>query len=206
MPGWPRPRLRPRAGGVRSSKPRLEAAWDELTAAGYATFTMEGVAARARTSRAVLYRRWPSRAELVMAAHLHHSALVPEETPDTGSLRGDVLASLRRLSASVGEVIGVLSFLLAESFNETGLPPSEIRERALGGRPSSIEVAIERAVRRGEIEPGRLSPRIVSLPLDLVRHEVIMRQAPVPDAVLVEIVDEVFLPLVVACARHRFNS
>ena len=46
----------------------LQAAWDELTEAGYAAFTMEGVAARAKTSRAVLYRRWPNRPQLVVAA------------------------------------------------------------------------------------------------------------------------------------------
>jgi AcrR family transcriptional regulator len=176
----------------------LEAAWDELTAVGYAAFTMEGVAARAKTSRAVLYRRWPSRAELVLAAHWRRSTLAQEDVPDTGSLRGDVLASLGRLSANVGEVVGVLSFWLADSFNETGLTPSELRERELAGRPTSIEVAIERAVRRGEIGPGRISPRVASLPLDLVRHELVMRQAPVPHTVLVEIVDEVFLPLIAA--------
>ena len=140
--------------GAKLEAALLEAAWDELTAAGYAAFTIEGVAARAKTSRAVIYRRWPSRAELVVAAHWHHSALAQEEVPDTGALRGDVLASLRRLSANVGEVVSVLSFWLAESFNETGLTPSELRERELGGRPTSIEVAIERALRRGEIGPG----------------------------------------------------
>jgi AcrR family transcriptional regulator len=156
---------------------------------------MDGVAARAKTSRAVLYRRWPSRGELVMAAQRHRSALAPE-VPDTGTLRGDMLAVLRRFSASVGETIGILSFLLVDYFNETGQPPAELRERVLGGRPSPIDAALDRAVQRGEIDPDRLTPRIAALPADLVRHELIMHQAPVPDAVLVEIVDEVFLPLV----------
>src|SRR5208282_3723220 len=46
--------------------------------------------------------------------------------------------------------------------------------------------------------PGRLSPRIASLPLDLVRHDLIMNRAPAPDKTLVEIVDRIFLPLVLA--------
>lgn len=49
-----------------------------------------------------------------------------------------------------------------------------------------------------EIDPGRLSPRIASLPVDLVRHDVIMSRAPAPDGTLVEIVDRVFVPLVLA--------
>ena len=57
---------------------------------------------------------------------------------------------------------------------------------------------IQRAVEHGEIDPGRLSPRIASLPLDLVRRDPIMNRAPVPDETLVEIVDRLFLLLVLA--------
>ena len=73
-----------RRRGQKLEAALLEAAWDELTAAGYAAFTIEGVATRAKTSRAVIYRRWPSRPELVVAAHWHHSASAQEEVPDTG--------------------------------------------------------------------------------------------------------------------------
>jgi AcrR family transcriptional regulator len=175
----------------------LEAAWDELTEVGYAALTMEGVAARARTSRAVLYRRWPNRPELVVAALRHHTDVAPIGLADTGSLRGDMLALLRHMSARVGEVAGVFSFLIADYFQEEGLPPAVLRERAIAGAPQDeMAVILERAVTRGEISPGRLSPRIAALPVDLVRHDLIMTQKPVPDATLVEIVDRIFLPLV----------
>lgn len=62
---------------------------------------------------------------------------------------------------------------------------------------------IQRGVERGEIDPGRLSPRIASLPVDLVRHDVIMNQAPVADDTLIEIVDRIFLPLVIADRPRR---
>lgn len=174
----------------------LEAAWDELTEVGYAALTMEGVAARARTSRAVLYRRWPNRPELVVAAVRHHTEAAPMGVPDTGSLRGDVLALLRHMSVRVGEAAGIFSFLIADYFHEAGLPPAVLRERAIAGSQSEMSAILERAIARGEISPGRLSPRIRSLPVDLVRHDLIMNQRPVPDATLVEIVDKIFLPLV----------
>ena len=73
-----------------------------------------------------------------------------------------------------------------------------VRERELTGEPTAMEILLDRAVARGEIDPGRLSPRIASLPLDLVRHDLIMNRAPAPDKTLVEIVDRIFLPLVLA--------
>jgi AcrR family transcriptional regulator len=174
----------------------LEAAWDELRAVGYADFTLDGVAARAGTSRPVLARRWSTRAELVVAAIRHHTSLAAPDPPDTGTLRGDVLTLLRQMSASVGEVAAVLSFAIADYFHTTGLPPSDLRERAIANAPSTMAAIIQRAVERGEIDPARLTPRIASLPVDLVRHDLIMDQAPIPDETLIEIVDRIFTPLV----------
>ena len=83
-------------------------------------------------------------------------------------------------------------------FDETGIPAAVLRERALAGEPTAMQIVLGRAVARGEIEADRLSPRIASLPLDLVRHDVIMNRTPVADETLVEIVDRLFLPLVLA--------
>jgi len=147
---------------------------------GKRTLTAKGVlrkqdvpaAARARTSRAVLYRRWPNRPELVVAALRHHTDFASTAVPDT--LRGDALALLQHMSARVGEVAGVLSFLIADFFDEVGLPPAVLRERAVGSEPGSMQVILDRAAARGEIDPGRLSLRTASLPVDLVRHDLIM--------------------------------
>jgi len=186
-----------RRRGSKLEAALLEAAWDELTEVGYAALTMEGVAARANTSRAVLYRRWPNRPELIVAALRHHTAAAPMEVADTGTLRGDLLTLLRHMSVRVGEVAGVFSFLIADYFQEEGLSPAALRERAIASSPhSEMALILERAIERGEIGPERLSPRIATLPVDLVRHDLIMTQALVPDATLVEIVDKIFLPLV----------
>ena len=184
-----------RRRGSRLEAAILEAAWDELAEVGYAALTMEGVAARARTSRAVLYRRWPNRPELVVAALRHRTDFTSPEAFDTGTLRGDVLALLRHMSTRVGEIAGALSFLIAASFEEVGLTPAGLRERAVAGEPGTMEAILERAAARGEIDPGRLSPRMASLPVDLVRHDLIMTLAPIPDSTLMEIVDKIFLPL-----------
>src|ERR1700691_1181732 len=125
----PAPARRRRGAALEAAL--LDAAWDELGAVGYPRFTLDGVAARAGTSRPVLARRWSNRAELVIAALRHHASSAAFGLPDTGTLRGDVLAVLRQMSASVGEIVGVLTFVLADYFNATGRPPAEIRERAI---------------------------------------------------------------------------
>src|SRR3954454_12065518 len=72
----------------------LHAAAEELRESGYAGMTMDRVAQRAGTNKNAIYRRWPHRAALGIAAYRHLSdAAMPD--PDTGSLRGDALEMLR---------------------------------------------------------------------------------------------------------------
>jgi AcrR family transcriptional regulator len=187
-----------RRRGAQLETALLDAAWAELTAVGYSAFTMEGVATRAKTSRAVLYRRWSNRPELASAAIRRQTKFAAIDIPDTGTLRDDVLALLRHASARVGEIVGVFSFLIADYFNETGMSGAVLRRRALAEEPTAWQIVLDRAVARGEIDPDFLSPRIASLPLDLVRHDVIMNRSLVPDDTLIEIIDRIFLPLVLA--------
>src|ERR1700678_4159356 len=110
-------RTRQRRRGEELEAALLEAAWDELVDVGFAKLTMESVAARAKTGVAVLYRRWPNKDELVLAALRHYGTEHPVEVPDTGSLRGDMIALLESFSSnrvSFGAVVGaVFSGLLA---------------------------------------------------------------------------------------------
>jgi AcrR family transcriptional regulator len=168
----------------------LDAAWEELKAVGYAKLTMEGVAARAHTGKQVLYRRWANRAELVVAALRHRQGgTIADQVPDTGSLREDVLAVLRLMAErqrDIGQdvVHGVLS--------EIG----PVRVQVFEIMRDAMTTLLERAVARGEIPTADVSPRIKTLPTDLVRNEIVMRSEPLTEAALVEIVDDVFLPLV----------
>ena len=90
----------------------------------------------------------------------------------------------------------MLSAALGEFYAETGDTPRDLRAVLFGGRPSNLDTILERAVARGEVDPSRLTARVVAVPFDLYRHEVMMTLAPVADETLEEIVDEVFLPLV----------
>jgi AcrR family transcriptional regulator len=196
-----RPRTRPkqppaatRRRGVMLEHALLEAAWQELQESGYAKLTMERVAERADTSRAVIYRRWRNRPELVIAAMRHHQPVLSGAIPNTGTLRGDTLAVLRRASARITEigpntVIGMLSDLLAdeEAFEQ-------ILDQLLRGGGEVMSSVLERAASRGESREN-ISPRVARLPLDLLRHELILTHQPPSQDALEEILDEIFLPL-----------
>jgi AcrR family transcriptional regulator len=173
----------------------LDAAWDELQAAGYAGLTIEAVADRAGTSRAVLYRRWRNRPELVIAAMRRHRPLLSGEIPDTGSLRGDVLALLHRASSHVAEigpetVYGLLGDYLsdAELFARSQVQVLHISAEVM-------ETILKRAADRGEARAD-VQRRIATLPTDLFRNELFRSRIPPSEGALAEIVDDVFLPLV----------
>src|SRR5580698_11541331 len=85
-----------RRHGAELEQAILDAAWEQLIAEGYEHFTIETVAARARTSKPVLYRRWKTREDLLRDTVRHRGAADLPVIPDTGTLRGDLLALLTR--------------------------------------------------------------------------------------------------------------
>ncbi len=183
-----------RRRGAELETALIEAAWDELVAGGYDAFTFEGVAARAGTSRPVIYRRWPDKPSLVRAALVHGFGRDRVEIPDTGSLREDLIELLRRANTRRAPVIPLMSVLIAGYFQATGTTFAELHRELVAGRTQSIDVLIERAVARGELDRAP-SPRVTALPFDLFRHQLLMTLAPLTEADILGIVDEVFLPL-----------
>jgi AcrR family transcriptional regulator len=171
----------------------LDAAWAELLKHGYGSFTMEAVAKRAGTSRPVLARRWESRSDLVVAAIANYHRNNPVELPDLGNVRDELIAVLQKVSDRAARIMIRVLLNMSEYFLETGSSIADLRRRIIGdGRMKEV---LERGVRRGELDKSKLTPRISSLPLDLVRHELIMTHKPVSRAVIEEIVDTIFLPL-----------
>ena len=173
----------------------LDAAWAELQTAGYAGLTMEAVADRAGTSRAVLYRRWRNRPELVLAVIRRHRPLLSGEIPDTGSLRGDVLALLRRMSARLAEIGPETVYGLLGDYLSDAEMFARSRDQLLSISAEVMETILKRAADRGEARAG-VETRIATLPTALFRNELFLARTPPSEGTLVEIVDDVFLALV----------
>ena len=185
----------PRRRGDELEAAILDAVWAELVEHGYGRLTMDGIAARARTSKPVLYSRWPNRVELVMAA-LGRNAPDYQDPPDTGELRTDLLVFLRGLlhrfdDLPVDAVHGFLVDLMRD-------PELRCVFRAAltdGGPVETLSVMMHRAAERGEINPARLTPRVVALPLDLLRDTFMVGGQVASDQVIAEVLDEIVLPL-----------
>jgi AcrR family transcriptional regulator len=179
----------------------LDAGWDQLIDAGYERFTIESVAERASTGRSVLYRRWPTRRDLLQAVIRRRGEVDGISAPDTGSLRSDMLALLTAFSERRSGIIGLIAARLGAYYDADG-SPNELRTWFVPEGPSLMNLIVERAVARGEL--AAVPPaRILTLPVDLLRHELFMTMAVVPTRTITEIVDDVFLPLATNFGRDQ---
>lgn len=186
-----------RRRGAALEEAILRAAATELRESGYPGMTVHKVAQRAATNKNTIYRRWPHRAALGVAAY-RYLAEGQTVAPDTGTLRDDALELLRRANATWSSPRGAVLRDLLSAVHEDPRLLDLLREQAgAGAMDTAWLTLIGRAVARGEAPPEAVHPRVASMPMMLLRGEYAVRGIPsVPDAVLVEIVDEVFLPLV----------
>jgi AcrR family transcriptional regulator len=183
-----------RRRGAALEEAILDAAWAELLEHGYAEMTLDTVAKRAGTSRPVLHRRWPSRTKLATAAMARYMTLNPIDVPDLGSIRVELTLFLRGLAERARPDLVRLLFDMTGDLADVKSSIAAVRAEFANDR--LIHAILDRAIARGEVDPGRLTPRIVALPTDLVRHELLMTFAPPSDDVIRQIVDDIFLPLV----------
>jgi AcrR family transcriptional regulator len=194
--GQPGQAVRARRRGAELEDAILHAAAEELTESGFAGLTMDRVARRAGTNKNTIYRRWPNRAALGIAAY-RQLAAATGPSPDTGELRGDTLELMRRTNRGWSSPTGgILRALLAGARDDPQLL-AQIQEHSTGADSAAWLAILARAVARGEAPAEALHLRVASVAVVLLRNEFIVRGYPtVPDDVLIEIVDEVYLPLI----------
>ena len=181
---------RPRVEGDRELE-ILEAALEVLAEVGYDRLTMDAVAAKAKASKATLYRRWTNKVSLVIDA-LHPKGQYV--VPDTGSLRGDlttVFCGMGGLSDH-GEVARFASVLTAIARDKDFA--DAFRREVVGPKIALSQQIWERARERGElrddVDLSLLEPALAGI----VLHRVfIMGELPTPD-LITRVIDQIILP------------
>jgi AcrR family transcriptional regulator len=193
-----------RARGEPVVRGVLEATLEELARAGYSALRIEDVAARAGVNKTTVYRRWPTKEELVRAALLSCTA---EWTtaPSTGSLRSDLL-SIARHMVSLGrscEGQGLFRMFLAEG------PDSELMTIARSLRQAHQAVpraVIEGAEARGELAPGIDATLLFSVLVAPIKERLFMEREDVDEAFLVRLVDLLLYGAMAPCQRSATAS
>lgn len=185
-----------RRRGAALDEAILTAAWEELAAAGFAKLTMESVADRAKTGVAVLYRRWPNKKDLVLAALRHYGDTHRAVLPDTGNLREDIRALLESINTERHELATLVTAALVGLHDSAGLTPQDLRLAVIGEGPWQSDEVFRRAHGRGEIDLARIPQDVLDLPFQLVRHDILMTLRPVSSERIRSIVDDIFWPLV----------
>jgi AcrR family transcriptional regulator len=195
------PLMRPRVVGAREAE-ILDAAVRVLADVGYDRLTMDHVAAEAHASKATLYRRWSSKAQLVVDAASRAKGLTVVEPPRTGSLRGDLLALFCGPGGVTQELpMSVLAGLMTALHTDPEFSAAW-RERVLEPRLALVRNIFAAAVERGEVDP-RLDVTLLStvLPSMCSFHSTVLGRHIDIDFVA-RIVDQVVLRAAVPTPTH----
>ena len=178
----------------------LEATFDGLAELGYDRLSMDDIAARAHVGKAAIYRRWSSKADVVVAAMMRwREQISAMAIPDTGSLRGDVeaiVAMVPDLGDQDRNVLGVVLGLATAAAHDPALAAA-LRDHWLPWPRQALRAVLDRAVARSEIPRDRdltLVPDIL-FGLNALR---LMTGQPIDKPYIRRVFDDVILPLVTA--------
>jgi AcrR family transcriptional regulator len=165
---------------------------------GYDRLTLDAVATTAHASKATLYRRWPTKAELVLAAFVEGTRQVAVD-PDTGTLRGDLLRLGESICAHVSTHAGTIRAVLVEVSRRPELD-AMMQKQFLAQRKALMTHVLARAVDRGEIDASAITEDLWDvLPGYLIFRSVLTGRAPSSHTVR-DLVDNVLIP---GLTRHN---
>ncbi|MFE7509235.1 TetR/AcrR family transcriptional regulator [Promicromonospora sp. NPDC057488] len=174
----------------------LDAALDVLSESGYDGMTIDMVATRAKAGKATVYRRWSSKAELVLdaVACMKQGEIDLDDLPDTGTLRGDLVAMIRTPTIRDGErklkvMAGIVSMIARSPELAAAAQEALVEPRARANR-----IFFGRAIERGEVPADIDVEKLCIIGPALVAYSVLMLGRPVDRDFLISNIDQVILP------------
>jgi AcrR family transcriptional regulator len=179
----------------------MNAALDLVGELGYDNVSMDAIAARARVSKATIYRRWDSKAAVVAQGVQCRVSTELAPLPDTGDLRDDLLQVISMMIARIcDEDLALMAGLLTTMRSDPELARL-IREQ-MANKSSESQTLLDRAVERGLL-PAETDRHLV----DEVMHAVVFSRLiitgePVDEAFIAHLVDHVLVPVLI----HRAHS
>jgi len=185
--------IRSRRRGEVLERALYEATLAELAEVGYGGLTMEGIAARAHTGKAALYRRWCSKHDLVHAALVF--ALPPLPEPRSGRSARENLLTV--FTAHRDVLAGKTGFpgldIIGQLMHEPELR-AIFADAVVGPRVKIVESILRSAVEAGDIDPATLTPLTARIGPALINHNLLLTGSPPNRRELALIVDTVIPP------------
>ena len=176
----------------------LDAALEVLAETGYDGMTIDMVAARAKAGKATVYRRWASKAELVIdaVACMKQNDISTDTLPDTGTLRGDLVAMVKpRTIEDAQQKLRVMAGLMSLLGQSPELAEAA-REAIVEPRMAVNRMFLRRAIDRGEISPDVDIERIAAISQSMGAFRMLMEQKPVDREFVISVIDGIVLPAV----------
>jgi AcrR family transcriptional regulator len=164
---------------------------------GYDRLTVDDVASTAHASKATVYRRWPSKAELVLAAFIEgiRQVAIP---PDTGTLRDDLLCLGETVCQQACKHASTIRAVLVEVSRHPALNDA-LQHQFIGQRKGLIKHVLRQAVDRGEIADAAITDELWDLlPGYLIFRSIIPGEPPTRRTVEV-LVDDFIIPGLTRC-------
>lgn len=158
---------------------------------GYDGLTVDEVAAEGRASKATVYRSWPTKAELVLAAFIE-GIQQDADPPDTGTLRGDLVALGDMICCHAREHAATMRAVLGELNRIPALHTA--LQRFLAGRKALTHEILARAVRRGEIDAAAIDGELWDVLPGYLVYRAVITDRPATSKTVRSLVDDVILP------------
>ncbi|MGO9820779.1 MAG: TetR/AcrR family transcriptional regulator [Solirubrobacteraceae bacterium] len=187
-PAQVRRRGRPRSEAARAAI--LDAAEELLLDRGLGAVSMDAIAERAGVSKATIYRWWPTKEALALDALYYEWAAASDPGRDTGSLKGDLLALLRRWVRRVGSrpYARVIAALIEEARTDPKFA-EEYLDRLVRPRRAQATSVFTRALDRGEIRADLDIEVALDLIYGALYHRLLHGHAPLDDTFVAQVVE-----------------
>jgi AcrR family transcriptional regulator len=182
--------IRTRRRGKELENALYEATLAELAAAGYGGLTMEGIAARARTGKAALYRRWSSKQALVQAALHYALPPLPEPRADRSARENLLTVFAAHCDVLAGKTTFPGLAIMGQLIHEPELR-AIFADAVVAPRLRIIESILQAAAVNGEIDSAALTPYTARVGPALINQQLVLTGAPPNRRQLMHIVDTV---------------
>ncbi len=166
---------------------------------GYDRLTVDEVAATAHASKATVYRRWPTKAELVLAAFVE-GVSQDADPPDTGSLREDLIRIGDTVCAQSKQHASTMRAVLGEVSRNPALNDAMQRE-LVDQRRAMMKKVLRQAVDRGELDPKEVNSELWDLLPGYLIFRSVIQDRPATRRTVRTIVDDMIMPSLKPRAR-----